>query len=123
MNVNELTSSIYGYQIGNHSINNNIKSLATKEETTTVDGQSFDDVLNAYALGEGDQDDLINAVKDYADNTLKDDNSDKDKTADVMNILTDAELAKEYLSSKTGINVITSMIENEVASIISGNNE
>lgn len=120
MNVNELSSSLYGYQIGNMSLNQNSNKIVHAEAVKTASGQSFSDILSEYAInGDSDSLDVDTLKNELLESTEETNNSSN--TSDVMNILTDAEKAKEYLSSKSGMSLITSMIENNIASIISGN--
>lgn len=118
MNVNELTANLYGNY--GTEIRNIKSSIYSKKDAASEAGsvtESFSDILSSYALSE-DTDDLVDRIDELKSSLDEEDKDNVDKS-DVMNILTDVELAKEYLESKTGRNLIISMVENDIASIIS----
>lgn len=119
MNINELTSNVYGTNIRN--IHNSNYAVRKNEQTGSAEStQKFADILSDFALS-GDTDDLADSIKEMQESLGEEEKDTVDKS-NVMNILTDAEIAKEYLESKTGRNLIISMVENEIAGIISGSN-
>lgn len=126
MNITELTSSLYGTNVRNINASGYASKVLNKTDKATNASDSFENILSSYALS-GDADDLmdgINEVKQSLD-SLDEENTDNDAVnkSNVMNILTDAHVAKEYLESKSGRNLIVSMVENQIASIIAGNDQ
>lgn len=122
MNINELTSSLYGANVRNINSNAYISKALGKSEHSEGTSEKFSDILSSFALS-GDVDELTDSIKEI-ENGLDDENADSSaiNKSNVMNILTDAEIAKEYLESKSGRNLIVSMAQNTIASIIAGNN-
>lgn len=129
MNVNELTSSLYGANM--HSTRNigatgYTHKLLNKEGKAEGVSESFSDILSSYALSDNPEDieDVVNGIQNSIKSLDEEDNSDSEgvNKGNVMNILTDAHVAKEYLESQSGRNLIVSMAQNQIASIIAGNN-
>ncbi len=104
MNINELTNSIYSSEAGSVS---GIKKA--------------EDILKENVISESEKE----TVKDFAEilSSCIQNNNDDDNNSNVMNILLDAQTSKEYLESKSGRNLIISMAENSISSIITGNND
>lgn len=119
MNINELTSSIYGTNIGNVQMTQNTRKVTDK--TTSEVNDSFANILSSYAInGESDIDEIQELVEEITDVTNLNEQADSNNLTD---ILTDAHKAQEYLNSKTGRNLLISMAENQIASIISNNSD
>lgn len=116
MNINELTSSIYGTNIGNIQFTQNSKKITDKDSIPVSD--SFADILSSYASsGDIDANEISELVNELEGSSL-DIETDSNN---ITSILTDAHKAKEYLSSQTGRNLIISMVDNQIASIVSSN--
>lgn len=122
MNINELAINTYGSgasSIKSIQSTGYVKPLKSAENSTKT--ENFSDILESYALS-GDTDELIDSVKELQ-LEIEESRSDNVNKSDVMNILTDAHLAKEYMESTSGRNLIVSMIDNQIASIVSGNDK
>lgn len=121
MNINELSSSMYGNSIRSIQASGYDQKLIKKTGEESEKTESFEDILSSYALS-GDTDDLAESIKNLSEELKSSESSSADKS-DVMSIITDAHIAKEYLESKSGRNLIVSMAENSIASIVAGNDD
>ena len=122
MNVTELAASIYNTNVSGLSGINSEKVLGTdnKKENTV---KSFEQILSSVTKNQDNEIPATDteALEEMLDEIISDDD-DKIIPNSTTEILTDAQLAKEYLESRSGRNLIVSMAENEIAGIISGNN-
>lgn len=118
MNINELSSMVHGTSQIN-TLGNYATSQANQKSITTISEESFENIFKTV-LSEEDVDTtklseeatkIKEAIYDIASSKEVD-------TSDVISILTDAEKAKEYLSSASGRELILAMSENLVSDII-----
>lgn len=120
MNVNELTSHIYGTTASNLTKANSTKIINNETASTTVNKETFAEILSSYSIEDTDVNELATELADAVNNKKTD--SDNTNNHTVNDILLDVALAKEYLESQSGRQLIVSMAENSIANIISGNN-
>lgn len=150
MNISELSASVYGTKHANvHSIASAASMHNNKVQNDTTINNQFSNILAGYVnpsdmVTDIKSDDTLTQISSVLKDTLSsseltpelieqiDDLTDsisaltyeqdeENNSMDVMSILTDAEKAKEYLSSKSGRQVIANMMDNQIAGIITGN--
>lgn len=119
MNVSQLAGSVYsnaGLNV-NDIISPKANSKGIDAATKSESSSEFSKILSAAVTQDSSSvtaDELLEAI-DSTEN-----NSQIEQSADVMDILTDSERAKEYLSSQSGRQVIVEMAKNSIAGIVSG---
>ncbi len=119
MNVSQLAGSVYsnaGLNV-NDIIFPKANSKGIDAATESESSSEFSKILSAAVTQDSSSvtaDELLEAI-DSTEN-----NSQIEQSADVMDILTDSERAKEYLSSQSGRQVIVEMAKNSIAGIVSG---
>ncbi|HOO79833.1 MAG TPA: hypothetical protein PLZ77_01720 [Lachnospiraceae bacterium] len=119
MNVSQLAGSVYsnaGLNV-NDIISPKANSKGIDAATESESSSEFSKILSAAVTQDSSSvtaDELLEAI-DSTEN-----NSQIEQSADVMDILTDSERAKEYLSSQSGRQVIVEMAKNSIAGIVSG---
>lgn len=117
MNVNELASSVYG----NYQTNINKSSLAKMQAAQSADTASFSDLLTSMITeGETDVDKIREEISSLSDSLLDKSTDTDSDSVKVLDLLTDAEKAKEYLSSSSGRNLLLAMAQREISSIVTG---
>ncbi len=116
MNVNELASSVYGnYQ----TTLNKTSLLKLKQNAEEADTESFADVLTGLVTEKSaDVASISDSVKEIADGLLSLTEEDDDDSTKVIDLLSDAKKAQEYLSSQSGKNLLFAMAEREISSIV-----
>lgn len=70
--------------------------------------------------GNSQDNDILEQLEDLAESLTSGVMDKEEENMDVMSILTDAEKAKEYLSSQSGRQVLARMAENQIAGIVTG---
>lgn len=93
-----------------------INSLESSAMTDSL-SEALSNTLSAQDLSR----DTLEQLQDLAESLTSGAMDRDDKAPDVMSILTDAEKAKEYLSSQSGRQVLARMAENQIAGIVTGN--
>ena len=102
------------------NLNSDISSIMNSSDSSSLTDsftESLSDTLSAQNLNR----DTLEQLQDLAKSLTSDAMESDEETPDVMSILTDAEKAKEYLSSQSGRQVLARMAENQIAGIITGN--
>lgn len=104
---------------------------ANQQNSTSIDASisslslDADAILEAVISGKLSTSDLDDDMMEQLNNlsqSLSSLNNSDDNDPNVMSILTDADKAKEYLSSQSGRQLILDMAKNEIAGIITGSN-
>lgn len=139
MNINELSAHVHNNQFSqshnsNHVHNHfashehvsslsHVKAQRNVENATTTTSEKFEDILSSFTMSDNTEElsSKISELQKSLD-VKNSENTDSVDKSDVMNILNDATLAKEYLENKTGRNLIVSMAQNQIAGIVSGSN-
>lgn len=104
------------------NMDSDTSSIISSLDSTGL-SDSLDDALSvSNSLSSQDlSEDTLEQLEDLAQSLTSDAMDNEDEKLDVMSILTDAEKAKEYLSSQSGRQVLARMAENQIAGIITGN--